>query len=146
VQQKISKMESRKSGNKHEFLRYLVAGFSAVGTDLLTYSFLLEPMGPAPAKTLSFIAATMVSYTLNKFWTFKQAKHSWREMFSFALLYSVSLLANVLVNHVALFIVRVHVPQLVHVEYQLAWLSATGTSTVLNYIGQKFWVFKKKPA
>jgi putative flippase GtrA len=139
-------MEARKSGSKHEFLRYLFSGFSAVGTDLLTYSFLLEPMGPSPAKTLSFIAATMVSYTLNKFWTFKQAEHSWREMFSFALLYSVSLIANVLVNKIALFIVHVHVPPLVQVEYQIAWLMATGTSTVLNYIGQKFWVFKKKPA
>jgi putative flippase GtrA len=129
---------------KHELVRYLVSGISAVCTDMLTYTLLLPSMGPSPSKTISFITATVVAYFLNKFWTFKQVEHSWPQMFKFGALYSTSLIANVAVNRTAIFIIEQYVKQLLSVEYQLSWLLATGTSTVLNYVGQKFWVFKKK--
>lgn len=136
-------MEASKFGSNREFFRYLVSGLTAVATDLVTYALLLPALGPSPAKTISFITATCVAYLLNKFWTFKQGKHSWSEIFKFAALYSTSLVANVAVNRTVLFIVQFHISRLLSVEYQLAWLMATGTSTVLNYVGQKFWVFKK---
>jgi putative flippase GtrA len=128
---------------KHELVRYLVSGSTAVCTDMLTYTLLLPNFGPSPAKTTSFITATIVAYFLNKFWTFKQTEHSWPEMFKFGALYSTSLIANVAVNRTAIFVIEMHITQLLSVEYQLSWLLATGTSTVLNYLGQKLWVFKK---
>jgi putative flippase GtrA len=128
---------------KHELVRYLVSGSTAVCTDMLTYTLLWPKLGPSPAKTISFVTATVVAFFLNKFWTFKQTEHSWPEMFKFGALYSVSLIANVAVNRTALYLIQYHITQLLGVDYQLSWLLATGTSTVLNYIGQKFWVFKK---
>lgn len=129
---------------KHEFLRYLISGLTAAGTDLFTYTTLLPWVGPSPAKTMSFIFATVIAYILNKFWTFNLATHSWPEMLKFAALYSTSLIANVAMNRISIFVIEDRIHTLLPYEYQFSWLVATGTSTVINYIGQKFWVFKRK--
>jgi putative flippase GtrA len=135
-------METGTPRFRHELVRYLISGCSAVATDLVVYWLLLKPLGISPAKTVSFISATCVAYTLNKFWTFKRTEHSWPEMFKFAALYSYSLIANVAVNKCSLYMIETRVPALQIVEYQISFLLATGTSTIINYIGQKFWVFK----
>jgi len=135
-------METAPPRVKHELVRYLISGCSAVATDLLVYWLLIKPLGVSQAKMLSFISATCVAYTLNKFWTFRRTEHSWPEMFKFAALYSYSLFANVAVNKCSLYMIDTWVPVLRVVEYQLSFLFATGTSTIINYIGQKFWVFK----
>lgn len=134
-----------KPGDRDEFFRYLVAGLSAVGADLLTYKLLLDLIGPSLAKAASFVAGTCVAYSLNKFWTFKKSGHSWPELGRFGGLYSFSLICNVAVNKIVLVVIEYQIPPLQpeYIKFKLAWLCATGTSTILNYIGQKFWVFKQ---
>ncbi|HEY9776119.1 MAG TPA: GtrA family protein [Planktothrix sp.] len=133
-----------KSANKEELLRYFFAGLTAVCTDLLVYSLLLRYVWPSVAKTISFISATIIAYLLQKFWTFKRKEHSWSEMMKFGSVYGVSLFANVAVNSIVRWLCMSVVVQLSPVQYHLGWLAATGTSTILNYIGQKYWVFKTK--
>lgn len=120
---------------KKEIARFLVVGFSAFGTDLLVYYFLLHFFSHSLAKASSFITASILAYLLNKYWTFTQARRSFLEIVRFVILYISTLGANVAVNriHLVLF------PDWVF----LAFLSASATSTVLNFIGQKWWVFKK---
>ncbi|OFY63451.1 MAG: hypothetical protein A3H98_14065 [Bacteroidetes bacterium RIFCSPLOWO2_02_FULL_36_8] len=117
-----------------ELKRFLIAGFSAVGTDLSVYYLLLNFLDNSPAKTVSFISGTVVAYILNKYWTFEQKRKSYSEMTRFALLYTITLGANISVNKMSLFIF----PDLIFPSF----LAATGTSTVLNFIGQKWWVFR----
>ncbi len=131
------------SVHKYELVRYLIAGASAVSADLITYWLLLPAINPSPAKAFSFVAGTIVAYTLQKFWTFKQKEHSWPEVTKFISLYSSSLLINVAVNRVSIYLIETYIPQLQPMRFQLSWLMATGTSTVMNYVGQKFWVFKR---
>ncbi|MFN8550196.1 MAG: GtrA family protein [Candidatus Obscuribacterales bacterium] len=131
---------------KTEFVRYLISGFSAVGTDLATYWILLGPLGPSPAKAISFLTACCVAYLLNKFWTFKAHAHSWSEISKFIGLYAGTFLANVAVNKLVIEVAPELSQQLKPYVFQLGWLTATGVSTILNYIGQKFWVFRKAKA
>ena len=119
---------------KKEMRRFLVAGISAVSMDLLVYYILLQSMSHSPAKTLSFLAGTVVAYIINKYWTFEKHAKSYGEMVKFSILYLTTLMANVAVNKVSLVIL----PEWVF----FAFLAATGTSTILNFLGQKFWVFK----
>lgn len=119
---------------KKEMKRFLVAGISAVLTDLTVYYLLLNVMTHSPAKTLSFLAGTVVAYIINKYWTFEKHAKSYKEMGKFSALYISTLGANVAVNKASLIIF----PDWVF----FAFLAATGTSTILNFIGQKFWVFK----
>ena len=118
---------------KKELKRFLVAGVSAVGTGLVTYYILLNFLSHDVAKAMSFLLGTVVAFIINKYWTFEKHEKSYKEMMKFGILYSLTLGANVMTNNIVL-------------EYTslifLAFLVATGVSTVLNFIGQKFWVFK----
>lgn len=118
---------------KKELLRFLVAGVSAVGTDLVTYYILLNFLTPGVSKAISFLLGTIVAYIINKYWTFEKHEKSVREIAQFAVLYSCTLGINVLTNKIVLDNTSI---------VFLAFLVATGVSTVLNFIGQKFWVFK----
>ncbi|HEY9713925.1 MAG TPA: GtrA family protein [Chroococcales cyanobacterium] len=118
-----------------------MSGIAAVGTDMITYHCFLPVLGPSPAKAVSFIAGTCIAYLLQKYWTFKMKEQCVREMSKFGLLYGSSLLLNVGVNKLVLCI-PLFIPLFEMHRVGLAWLSATGFSTIYNYVGQKFWVFK----
>lgn len=123
------------SGIRKELSRFLVAGISAVATDMGTYFLFLGIMNSAPAKALSFLCGSVVAYVINKYWTFEVSRRSYGEMCRFSLLYFSTLVANVGVNKLTLTVL----PKMVLV----AFLAATATSTILNFIGQKWWVFRK---
>jgi putative flippase GtrA len=127
---------------KKQLVRYFFAGIAATFSDLLTYRLLLDHLGPTMSKAISFIAGTVVAYLLQKFWTFKQKRHSWSEMRKFGSVYGISLVANVAVNRLVICVCQ-SIVSLSSVQFQLGWLCATGTSVILNFVGQKFWVFKQ---
>jgi len=118
---------------KKELKRFLLAGLSAVVTDLATYYILLNFIPHDIAKAISFLLGTILAFIINKYWTFEKYQKSYKEMMKFGILYSLTLGANVMTNNIVL-------------EYTslvfLAFLVATGVSTVLNFIGQKWWVFR----
>ena len=118
---------------KKEMKRFLVAGISAVATDLGTYYLLLGYFDPAIAKTISFLLGTIVAFVISKYWTFEKHERSYREVIKFVSLYTVTLFANVVTNEIVL--------NQFHIVF-LAFLVATGISTVLNFIGLKRWVFR----
>jgi putative flippase GtrA len=113
-----------------------------VAVDLISYAVFLPFVWPSVAKAASFVSATCVSYTLNKYWTFRATAHSWAQVSKFVTLYGCSLFGNVLVNKVVLESVPRFFPFFSAYTFQLAWLTATGFSTTANYLGQKYWVFK----
>ena len=128
------------SRTRRQTLRFLVSGLAATGADFATYMgmvhLLFEGGGPDTAKTLSYILGTTVAFLLNKFWTFESTQRSAREVISFIALYAMSWILNVGVNHVVLGVAGGAVMEIV------AFVMATGCSTVTNFIGQKFWVFR----
>jgi len=117
-----------------EAARFIVAGAAAVVTDVSVYYALLTVLSHSPAKALSFVVGTVVSYLMNKFWTFRRGGKSYTEMGRFAALYGATLGANVGMNKLTL--------TLFPSKVFFAFLVATGTSATLNFIGQKWWVFK----
>ncbi len=117
-----------------QLIRFLIVGLSAVASDFIFYFVLINFISHAPAKAISFIAGTVVAYFLNKYWTFEQKTFSHAELERFIILYLSTLAINVAVNTLSLNVF----PELT----LLAFLTATGTSTILNFIGQKWWVFK----
>jgi putative flippase GtrA len=121
------------SNLKKEVKRFLVAGFSAVGTDLITYYIILNFLHHDIAKAVSFLLGTIVAFVVNKYWTFEKHEKSYKEIFQFGVLYATTLGANILINRFVL-----DTSEMVF----LAFLIATGVSTVLNFTGQKWWVFK----
>lgn len=121
------------SKTQKELKKFLVAGLSAVGTDLGIYYLLLNFLDSYIAKGISFLAGTVVAFIINKYWTFEKKEKSYIEIIRFAILYSITLGVNVLTNKLVLDNSGI---------VMLSFIIATGVSTVLNFIGQKFWVFK----
>lgn len=121
--------------NVKEILRYLVVGSAAFSMDMLIYFLLLHFLTYSIAKAISFVSGSVLAYILNKYWTFNQQEKSFYEILKFAILYISTLLTNVAVNKISL--------NLSHNLALFSFFVATGTSTILNFIGQKCWVFKQ---
>lgn len=118
-----------------ELARFLVGGGSAVVVDFITYKlFMTAGLDRNIAKAVSFICGSVVGFIINKLWTFESAGFSKWEIMRYVVLYSGTAIINAMVNKVTLMVVSVEV---------LGFFCATGVSTVLNFLGQKYFVFKK---
>lgn len=128
------------SKTKKQMLRFLVAGCGAVGTDTTVYFLLvnnfLNYIGYDWSKFISFLSGTFVAFVINKYWTFESKRKSIFEAIAFLVLYLTTLGLNVSVNHLVL--------NISNNTAVLAFLVATITSTIANFLGQKFWVFRVK--
>ena len=121
--------------SKKQIIRFICSGILAVLTDLLVYYLLINFISYSLAKGIAFLSGTAVAYLLNKYWTFKQPVFSTTQLIKFLALYLFSLVINVAINNYTLKEFKITI---------LAFLIATGTSTIINFVGQKFWVFKNK--
>lgn len=123
-----------------ELLRFLVVGLSAVATDFAVYFLLVGFLPILPvhvAKAISFIAGAVLAFVLNRGFVFRANGEAKRQALPFIALYLVSLALNNGVNALLL----AHA-----VAKPIAWFFATATSTVSNFLGMKFIVFRKKKA
>lgn len=119
-----------------EVLRFLVGGGSAVAADYVVYMLLLSGgWQVSMAKAVSYVCGAAVGFVINKQWTFESPGFSGMEIMRYILLYAGSACANAAVNRGVLAVVPVR---------GLGFLCATACSTVLNFLGQKFFVFAKK--
>jgi putative flippase GtrA len=96
--------------------------------------------------SVSFSAATVNSYFMNKHWTF-QDKDQTHEAAKFSQFLAVSII-GITLNGLIVYAITSAIPPMFGLNPQLwanvAKLVATGVSLVWNFIGYKFFVFKKK--
>ena len=120
--------------DKKEISKFFVGGGTAVIVDFLTYKiFMILGIERTVAKTLSFICGSIVGFIINKYWTFKSPKFQRKEILKYTVLYIVTAFINSQVNKYTL---------LLFGSEMFAFLCATGVSTVLNFLGQKFLIFR----
>ncbi len=129
-------MKPRSTFSIKEILKFLVGGGSAVLVDSVTY-FIMTALGVEVwlSKTISYILGAAVGFVINKLWTFESKKFSKSEIVKYIILYACSAFMNSLINSIVLNLFKNTV---------FAFLCATGFSTIMNYLGQKFFVFTKK--
>ena len=116
-----------------QIFKFCVGGGSAVLTDFVVYILLKQYIALSVAKMISFVGAA-IGFLINKLWTFESRNFRLREIFRYALLYAVSATANTMVNKGVLSLSNITI---------IAFLCATAVSTIINFLGQKFFVFKK---
>lgn len=107
-------------------------------------------------KAMGFITGTAVTYNLNKFWTWRQTDKSSKRLGKFIFLYAISFVINIAVNKYSLqfipdndFVLMMRkyddgLKQLfaMKIDKLAAFFFATAASTIVNFVGQKLWVFK----
>ena len=118
--------------------------FYYIFLNILPENFLKIISNEALAKALSFVCGVFVTYNLNKRWTWRRKDKSKSRIVKFATLYGSSLLLNVMVNTLALYVLHEFSDVLdVPFKYFFAFGAATVASALFNFTGQKFWVFKE---
>ncbi|CAI8365429.1 MAG: hypothetical protein CNE98_05700 [Bacteroidetes bacterium MED-G17] len=140
-----------------EISKFILSGATAVLVDLIFYYTTSPYVQQNVAKAIGFVMGTIVTYNLNKFWTWRQPEKDNTRIVPFFVLYGFSMLLNVLSNAWALqrlpdYALLANLQKATGENLELfalkidkisAFLVATIASSVLNFLGQKFWVFKK---
>lgn len=119
---------------KQEIVRFLIGGGCAVFTDYGMYQMLMNFFGlnQPEAKAASFLCGSIVGFVINKLWTFESKEFQKSEIVKYILLYSCTAGINAMINQTVLRFFPIEL---------LGFLTATGVSTILNYLGQKYFVF-----
>jgi len=121
-----------------EIARFGLVGGSAVATDFSVYFALvtLIPLFPTSiAKAVSFVAGAILAFVFNRAFVFRAEGAAKTQVLPFSVLYLVSLGLNDGVNAVLLGLGAAKI---------VAWFFATATSTVSNFAGMKFIVFRAR--
>lgn len=119
-----------------ELAKFTVAGWLAILTDFGVYNGLLLAFPPWVSKGISFTCGGAVAYLLNKYWTFRQKRRSYVEIVKFVVINGSGLGMNIGVNELVL--------RWSGGNTVLAFAAAVALSGSYIYLGQKFWVFRKK--
>jgi putative flippase GtrA len=121
---------------KKELIYYILIGILVVLVDYISYHFFYKifSIDFSNSKRLSYLTGALLSFILNKRITFKSHEKKISEPILFSILYFLSFVLNS-VTHDAL---------LNHFSGNYPFIIATVVSVMINYIGQKFIVFKKK--
>jgi putative flippase GtrA len=141
------------SENKKQLTKFVLIGGLAVLTDLACYYIFLN-LFPADAfgetldneavsKSLSFLCGLSVTYWFNKRWTWRRKDRDTGRLMRFLLIYGISLLLNVGINSGLLHLLHTQAWLAeVPFKYFFAFAGATGSCSVFNFVGQKFWIFR----
>jgi putative flippase GtrA len=139
-----------------QLTKFIISGILAVGVDFTVYFALSQFMDPGISKAISFCSGMVVTYNMNKFWTWKQPEKNNKRLMLFTLLYAIALLVNVGTNYQMLetlpnytfnFALESDTNEVVKflvigVDKLAAFLIATVASVAITYVGQKYWLFK----
>ena len=129
----------QESDNKNfiEIYRYIIVGLCSVLIDFLFYYIFIyfEFLDLNYSKRLIFIMGAIFIFYANRTYVFKVDKKKLSQYILFSLLYFTSFILNSIIHDYVFLISGLTL---------ISFLSATFISTAINFIGQKFIIFKKK--
>ena len=117
-------------------LRFLLVGVvnTLVGAGIMFLLYNLAGCSYWLSSAANYIVGGVVSYFLNKYYTFKNTERSWKQVLRFALNVAVCwLLAYGIAKPLALRLLA-----------NAAMLAGLCLYTALNYLGQRFFAFRAK--
>ena len=125
-------------------LRFLLVGVvnTLVGAGLMFLLYNLAGCSYWLSSAANYIVGGVVSYFLNKYYTFKNTERSWKQVLRFALNVAVCwLLAYGIAKPLALRLLAGFDEKL---QTNAAMLAGLCLYTALNYLGQRFFAFRAK--
>lgn len=134
-------LEVALGAHAYHLLRYLMSGATAAASNIALLYLLVHfgGMHYLYASVIAFLASVAVSFTLQKFWTFRDRfTHDVREQFT---RYSVVVLVNLTLNTGLMYALV----DWAALWYVLAQVITTSVVAVVGYIGYKRFVFRERP-
>jgi putative flippase GtrA len=132
----VKQFFQEKISRNGEIIKFIVVGVFAVIIDGTTYALMIRTIGfeHGLSKRLSFILGSVWAFFANKYFTFNSSAPARKEIILFSILYITTYSINGWIHDITWEVSALD---------WLSFLTATATSTVINYLGQKFVVFHK---
>ncbi len=120
-----------------EAYRFILVGLCSVSIDFIFYYLFIyfDLFDPNNSKRVSFVIGAIFAFYANRSYVFKVVDKKISQFFLFCFLYFGSFVLNSLVHDYVYLFTKLTF---------LSFLCATAVSTITNYLGQKFVIFKKK--
>ena len=137
-------MEKLKKFFDKTFLKFVLVGVvnTLVGAGIMFLLYNLAGCSYWLSSAANYIVGGVVSYFLNKYYTFKNTERSWKQVLRFALNVAVCwLLAYGIAKPLALRLLAGFDEKL---QTNAAMLAGLCLYTALNYLGQRFFAFRAK--
>ena len=126
------------------FLKFMLVGVinTFVGTAVMFFCFNVLEWSYWIASALNYIVGSIVSYLLNKRYTFQQKGHDWYTVLKFIMNITVCyVLAYGLAKPLVTWMLS---GVSTNIQGNVALLTGMVLFVGLNYIGQRFWAFSSK--
>lgn len=129
-------MQKYRNKNFLEIYRFLIVGICSVIIDFLFYYLFIffEILDPNNSKRISFIIGAIFAFYANRNYVFRVNDKKFSQYILFSILYFISFILNSLVHDYIFLITSLTL---------VAFLFATFVSTIINFVGQKFIIFKE---
>lgn len=131
---------------KLEGSRFVLVGIAntIIGTSTMLIAYNLFGLGYWISSALNYVVGSIFSYFANKYFTFQSHGTSWKEIVKFV--------ANIALCYVLAYgIAKPLIPRLLsgfqwptNIVEQISMLAGMCFFVVINFVGQKFFVFQKK--
>ena len=128
------------------FLKFIVVGIinTLFGTAIMFFCFNMLQMDYWVSSAMNYLCGGILSYFLNKKYTFEVKKTSSKAIIRFAINLTVCyLLAYGVAKPIALYLFQGAGEKL---QGNIALVIGMGLYVLLNYVGQRFWAFKQDEA
>jgi len=137
-----------------QFIRFAMIGFMNFFIDLAILNALMIASGRSAGiyytffKSISFLCAVIFSYFFNKYWAFKDKKTTEKGK-QFSQFLFVSVIGMIINVSTASIVVNYIAPQIKFITLSgklwgnLGAVGGAATGLIWNFLGYKFWVFKK---
>ena len=128
-----------------ESARFVIVGIAntLIGTSTMLFAYNVLGFGYWISSILNYVVGSVFSYFANKYFTFKSQNKSWKEIVRFI---SNIVVCYIIAYSVAQPLIRVALSKIQlsnSIFEQISMLTGTGLFIIINYCGQKFFVFKK---
>lgn len=130
-------MEKFDKQNFLEIYRFLIVGICSVSIDFIFYYFFIyfDFFDPNNSKRISFIIGAIFAFYANRNYVFRINQKKFSQYIMFSILYFTSFILNSIVHDYIYLISNLTL---------VSFLCATMVSTITNFTGQKFLIFKNK--
>lgn len=141
-----------------QFIKFFLVGIMNTAVDLAILNIetilsgVRDGSGYAIQKGISFLAAVTFSYFINKYWTFqdKSKENEGKKFSQFFFVSIIGMIINVTVATVVVTYLKTPINDLLQLPLltdqlwvSIGALGGTAIGLFWNFIGYKFWVFKK---
>ena len=126
------------------FLKFILVGVvnTLVGTAIMFFCFNVLAWSYWISSALNYIVGSIVSYLLNKRYTFQQKGHDWYTVLKFIM--NITVCYVLAYGFAKPFVIWLLSGLSTNVQGNIALLVGMVLFVGLNYVGQRFWAFSPK--